>query len=145
MKTKFLILALMLIVFSRAFAQELNEKLLVKYTESELVKMKQMSPDIYLTNSIRVTENKGYYFTEMPTKEVKQIKQLKKIDPNTGTELTTAITDLDFINFNPLNYNCTPNFDENAYYQFGNTGKLLILFPEKHVKRLVDMEILNNK
>ena len=145
MKTKLLILALMLTIFSAAFAQEFNPKLLVKYSENELIKMKQISLDFYLTNEFRVTETMGYYFTDMPTKPGTDVKQLKKININTGAELPDVITDLDLIDFNPLNYNCVPNFDQYAFYEFGNTGKLLVLFSETRIQKLIEIEKLKNK
>ncbi|HKK69029.1 MAG TPA: hypothetical protein VJ946_12490 [Bacteroidales bacterium] len=146
MKTKKIGLALVVMLFTTlAFSQNYSPKLLVKYTESEVESLKQDNLQEFELINYFVTE--GYNIIDMPDKPIDYV-ELKKIDPKTGDIMEGEfITDADLDNFNPLEYNCTPDAMKRGYYKAGNTGKLIIVPTRPALKNRIENKkrINNNK
>ena len=142
-----LILVLCLVIFTglNGFAQNHNQKLLVKYDSQNLTEMKQ-SPN-YNYDVLYYYVDKGYHFVDMPEKAI-QYEELKKVNPQTGEIVEDyVITESDLVDFNPLEWNCEIKIDKRGYYKVGNTGQLLIVYPLPTIENRVENEkrLLKNK
>jgi hypothetical protein len=126
MKTKrfFVFIAFMLGV-TYCFAQNVNQKLLVKYSNQAVTEMKVQNPDGY--NFLEYFVSEACYVIDMPEKRI-DFTELQRIDPLTG-ELSAnqVITEEDLDNFNPLEYNIEYLTDQSRYYSAGNTGKIIVV------------------
>lgn len=146
-KIKQLLLVLLLVSFTSIslFAQNFNEKLLVKYDAESLTQMQQNnSGEFELVNYF---VDKGCYFVDMPDKPI-EYYELEKIDPVTGeSDFSFDFNEFDFDNFNPLEYNCVFDQSRSNYYKVGNTGKLLIVLSRSDMENKIENEkrVLQNK
>lgn len=142
-----LILVVCLVLFAglSGFAQNHNQKLLVKYDSQSLTELQQSPNSDYEVLDYFV--DKGFYFVEMPDKAI-DYEELKKINPQTGEVIEDYfITEADLVDFNPLEWNCEIKVDKNGYYKAGNTGKLLIVYQLSKIENRIENEkrILKNK
>lgn len=146
MRTKKIGLALVIMLFTTfAFSQNYSQKLLVKYTESEIDNLQKQNQSEFDLINFFVTD--GYNIVDMPDKPIDYV-ELKKIDPKTGEIIEgEIITDTDLDNFNPLEYNCFPDARKRGYYKAGNTGKLIIVPTRPALKNRIENKkrINNNK
>jgi len=129
MKTiRFFSLFSLLIVFSMtAFSQQtIDNRLLVKYNQTELQKMQQDNPEQFEFLNYYV-EHAGY-IVDMPQKPI-QYTDLVRLSDNSKSISLDELT-----NFNPYLYNCNNLHDQNTYYKIGNTGKLLIMVAMKNLQ-----------
>ncbi len=146
MKTKLLLPVMLLFVsFNFCLAQENNSKLLVKYSNDFLNKIKIENPKEYYKLNYFV--EKGCYVQKMPDKPIETI-DLKKVDPKTGYIIPDyQITEADLENFNPLEYNIYSSAQRNTYYKAGNTGYIIIVQSVEDIDMAVEnyMRINNIK
>ncbi len=143
---KHLPLILLLSFISTNLFSQHNEKLLVKYDVASLDQLKQNNPNEY--NFLVYYVDKGTYFVEMPSKPINYI-DLEKVNPLTG-EINNnfSFNDIDFDNFNPLEFNCECDMSHSTYYKVGDTGKLLIVLSRSKIENRVQNEnriLQNNK
>jgi mRNA-degrading endonuclease RelE of RelBE toxin-antitoxin system len=118
--------------FTTAYAQDCNEKLLVKFTQEEINAMQEKDVLEYEYWCMYVTTE--CYFVDMPDKPI-TYRELKKVDKTTGKVIENFVfTEDDFSNFNPLNYDIKPDQEWNTYYRAGNTGKLLIVISDTQMR-----------
>lgn len=142
MKIKNLLaLITVLVIAFTANAQDYNQKLLVKYSVSDLEKIKAENPQQLKFLNFYV--EKGFKIMDMPEKYI-ETKELKKLDPETGEVIEDYVATVnDLINFNPLNYNCKHNYEKFTYYRVGNSGQLIRISSEKEIQRRLDLEKKN--
>jgi len=110
------LLSAILVVFVATFsnAQDIDSRLLVKYSKSELQKMIKNDPDSYdfLISSL----NKGMFIADIPSEKEKSIvfNGTLNIDPN-GTHTVFSIG---------------KEVQENAqYYRIAGTNKMVVIQP----------------
>ncbi len=115
-----------------SYSQEINQKLLVKFSTTELQEMKLNNPDNY--NFMDYFVSDALYFVDMPPKDI-EYKELIRINPQDGKMSSNqAITEADLENFNPLEYNVEYDLTKTTYYLAGNTGKLLVVHAYNDLK-----------
>lgn len=148
MKTKKIIILIAFILgFSFCYAQETNQKLLVKFDANELKEMKKTNSDNFDFLEYYVSE--ALYFVPLPNKHV-DYKELIRINPKTK-ELSEnqIITEADLDNFNPLEYDISYELDKYTYYLAGNTGMLLVVPSQRDLKlgsdNRIKLQKLNKK
>jgi hypothetical protein len=131
-----LILVLIMVIPFVTIAQsgtKVNPKLKTKYSQEYLDKMLADNPDrMEFLNFY--TENTCYVI-DMPGKPIQTI-ELEKIDAENGMEKNISSSDLD--NFNMYKFNIVPSLSQTKYYKAGNTGKIIVVRPEKDVTRMFD-------
>ncbi|MDD3686657.1 MAG: hypothetical protein PHE56_07815 [Bacteroidales bacterium] len=126
MKTKkFYVFITFMLGVTYCFAQNANDKLLVKYSDQAITDMKVQDPEGY--NFLEYFVSEACYVIDMPEKRI-DFTELQRIDPLTG-ELSAnqEITEEDLDNFNPLEYNIEYLTDQSRYYAAGNTGKIVVV------------------
>ena len=126
MKTKNIFLLIILIFgINAAFAQGVDQKLLVKYSNQAITEMKVQNPEGY--NFLEYFVSEACYVIDMPEKRIDFI-ELQRIDPLTGQlSANQVITEDDLDNFNPLEYNIEYLTDQSRYYSAGSTGKIVVV------------------
>lgn len=131
-KIKFLLVFILFFTSVITFAQEFNQKLLVKYDESTLTELKKNNSVEFEYLNLYVT--RACFFKDLPEKEIKYT-ELKKIDINTGEVIENyELSEEDINNFNPFLYNIKLDYDWNTYYKVGKTGKMLLVWAEKDIR-----------
>ncbi|MCK9255286.1 MAG: hypothetical protein GX793_07590 [Bacteroidales bacterium] len=148
MKTKKIIILIAFILgFSFCYAQETNQKLLVKFDANELKEMKKTNSDNFDFLEYYVSE--ALYFVPLPNKHV-DYKELIRINPKTKeVSENQIITEADLDNFNPLEYDISYELDKYTYYLAGNTGMLLVVPSQRDLKlgsdNRIKLQKLNKK
>ncbi len=131
-KIKFLFIFIFFFTSVITFAQEFNQKLLVKYDEATLTELKKNNSVEFEYLNLYVT--RACSFKDMPDKDIKYT-ELKRIDINTGEVIEDyEVSEDDINNFNPFLYNIKLDYDWNTYYKVGNTGKMLLIWAEKDIR-----------
>lgn len=114
MKKNFLLLLLVFSTSIYSFCQDIDKRLLQKYSKKELVKIQKENPNEYtfLVNAL----NKGVFISDIPEQKAKSIifDGTLKIDPN---ETHTFIS---------LGKEIT---DKYQYYKIEGTNKMLAILP----------------
>lgn len=110
------LLSTILVVFVATFsiAQDIDSRLLVKYSKSELQKMIKSNPDAY--DFLISALNKGMFIADIPSEKEKSIvfNGTLNIDPN-GTHTVFSIG---------------KEVQENAqYYRIAGTNKMVVIQP----------------
>ena len=131
-KIKFILIFILFFTSVITFAQEFNQKLLVKYDEATLTELKKNNLVEFEYLNLYVT--RACSFKDMPDKDIKYT-ELKKIDINTGEVIEDyELSEEDINNFNPFLYNIKLDYDWNTYYKVGKTGKMLLVWAEKDIR-----------
>ena len=131
-KIKFLFIFIFFFTSVITFAQEFNQKLLVKYDEATLTELKKNNSVEFEYLNLYVT--RACSFKDMPDKDIKYT-ELKRIDINTGEVIEDyEVSEDDINNFNPFLYNIKLDYDWNTYYKVGKTGKMLLIWAEKDIR-----------
>ena len=123
--TKIIFLCAFVFGFFFCNAQEVNQKLLVKFDANELKEMKKTN--LENLNFLEYYVIDALYFVPVPDKPV-NYKELVRINPKTKEiSENQIITKDDLDNFNPLEYDISYEPDRYTYYLAGNTGMLLVV------------------
>ena len=123
--TKIIFLCAFVFGFFFCNAQEVNQKLLVKFDANELKEMKKTN--LENLNFLEYYVSDALYFVPVPDKHV-NYKELVRINPKTKEiSENQIITKDDLDNFNPLEYDISYQPDRYTYYLAGNTGMLLVV------------------
>ncbi|HOE39458.1 MAG TPA: hypothetical protein PLY69_07750 [Bacteroidales bacterium] len=123
--TKIIFLCAFVFGFFFCNAQEVNQKLLVKFDANELKEMKKTN--LENLNFLEYYVSDALYFVPVPDKPV-NYKELVRINPKTKEiSENQIITKDDLDNFNPLEYDISYEPDRYTYYLAGNTGMLLVV------------------
>lgn len=131
-KIKFLLVFILFFTSVITFAQEFNQKLLVKYDEATLTELKKNNSVEFEYLNLYVT--RACSFKDMPDKDIKYT-ELKRIDINTGEVIEDyEVSEDDINNFNPFLYNIKLDYNWNTYYKVGKTGKMLLVWAEKDIR-----------
>lgn len=126
MKKKFLLLLLVFSTSVFSFCQDIDKRLLQKYSKKELVKIQKENPNEY-TFLIKALD-KGVFICDIPQQKSKSIvfDGSLKIDPN------------ETHNFISLGKDIT---DKYQYYKIEGTNKMLAILP----RIALDENLLNEK
>lgn len=135
-RQQFFVLVLAMVIPFLTIAQsgtKVNSKLKTKYSQEYLDKLQAENPDrieflnFYIDNAC--------YVIDMPDKPVTCL-ELEKIGAEQGME--KMIDQKDLVEFNMYEFNIAPSFKDTKYYKAGNTGKMIIVRPEKDVLRMYE-------
>jgi hypothetical protein len=110
---------------SVAYSQDYDKRLLGKYSQSEIEKIKSEDPEeyLFLINAL----NKGVHISEIPSQKEIKFDGTLNIDPN---EVHTFIS---------LNKEITDSYQR---YKIKGTDKMLTILPKIHLdKRVLDQEL----
>jgi len=120
-------------------AQEVNQKLLVKFDANELKEMKKTN--VENLNFLEYYVSDALYFVPVPDKPV-NYKELVRINPKTkAISENQTITQADIDDFNPLEYDISYEPDRYTYYLAGNTGMLLVVPSQRDLKSGADKRV----
>jgi hypothetical protein len=102
-----------------------DNRLNVKYSDEYLQNLNQ--------NELKSLEFKlnNLYFIEDNFEKNESLPKLFKINNFTKEIIEEALTNVDFNNFNILNYFVEQNYNTRNYYKIGNTGKTLVVYSVK--------------
>lgn len=129
-----LLLALVIPFLSVAQSStKVNPKLKTKYSQEYLDKLQAENPDRMAF--LNYYADNACYVIDMPDKPVTFL-DLEKLDAEDGME--KEITQQDLVEFNMYKFNIIPSFKDTKYYKAGNTGKMIIVRPEKDVLRMFE-------
>lgn len=125
--SKKILIPLLLLLFSfTANCQEIDGRLLKKYSKNELVEMQKNDPQEYefLLNAL----NRGLFISEIPTQKGKEVKfdGTLKIDPDQTHTFISLGKDI---------------IDRYQYFKIEGTTKMLVIQP----RIFLDKRVLNSK
>ena len=119
MKTFLMIVCLFLSTMISAQNVEFDQRLLEKFSQEELIDLKENSPDRY--NTISYCLDHGYYFVDVPEK--------KNIKERISGEIT--INDINNFNFLLLDISFLEN--DYQYFKVKDLDKLLVVKSGTHI------------
>ena len=115
-----------------SFAQSnYDARLNAKYTDEYLQNI-----SVEKLNSLEFSLD-NIYFIDGNFEKVESLPELYRINNSTKQIIETPLTNIDFNNFNILEYSYEQKYDTRNYYKIGNTGKtLVILSMKEYVEKL---------
>ena len=121
-----IILNLLLITSLISFSQKnYDTRLNTKYSDEYL---QTLSKD--KLNDLEFKLDNIYYI-EDDFKKNSGLQELYKINNSTKKIIKQPLTNVDFDNFNILDYHYVQNYNTNNYYKIGDTGKTLVIISVK--------------
>ncbi|MBN2683450.1 MAG: hypothetical protein JXR58_13145 [Bacteroidales bacterium] len=133
MKIGFFLLIFFAIGFQSLYCQtntETDQRLLVKYSQEDLDRLTQTQPQLIKYELFRL--DNSWYFIDIDLTANKPYPMLFEIDYANKTKGNLVET-IDETSFNLFNYYIDPQVDKSIVYQIGNTGKALVIIPEKEL------------
>ncbi len=118
------------VCFTTAVAQKSNDvdkKLLAKYSQSDLDKMKNFNPEAYNFH-VRVLSN-GWYITDFPKQKAQQSK---------GRYTDITLTQAEMDDFNIYQHNIELLENDYQYFRVNGGEKMLVIRSIDHINQLIN-------